>query len=79
MRVETVKALQRVMPKYKYQTLHNRLLQDKEIAVRDCDQNVNMFLQDITLTCWLKLSLCFYAVFTIILFFDEEIYRPINL
>ncbi len=67
------------MPKYKYQTLHCRLLQDKEIAVRDCDQNVSMFLQDITLTCWLKLSLCFYSVFTIILFFDEEIYRPINL
>ncbi len=67
------------MPKYKYQTLHNRLLQDKEIAVRDCDQNVNMFLQDITLTCWLTLRLCFYSAFTIILFFDEEMYRPINL
>ncbi len=47
------------MPKYKYQTLHSHLLQDKKIAVRDCDQNVNMFLQDITLTCLLTLSLCF--------------------
>ncbi len=67
------------MPEYKYQTLHSHLLQDKKIAVRDSDQNVNMFLQDITLTCWLTLSLCFYSAFTIILFFDEEIYRLINL
>ncbi len=34
---------------YKYQRLHNRLLQDKEMTVRrDCDQSERVFLQNIT-------------------------------
>ncbi len=43
---------------YKYETLHKRLLQDKEMTVRhDCDQSECVFLQNIPLTCWLTLSL----------------------
>ncbi len=37
-------------------------LQDKEMTVRpDCDQSERVFLQNIPLTCWLTLSLCFYS------------------
>ncbi len=40
------------------ETLHNRLLQDKEMTVRhDCDQSEHVFLKNIPLTCWLTLSL----------------------
>ncbi len=37
------------MSEYKYEMLHNRLLQDKEMTVRrDCDQSEHVFLQNIT-------------------------------
>ncbi len=37
-----------VMSEYKYETLHNRLFQDKEMTVRlDCDQSERVFLQNI--------------------------------
>ncbi len=50
------------LSEYKYETLHNLLLQDKEMTVRhDCDQSECVFLQNITLACWLSLSLCFYS------------------
>ncbi len=48
-----------------------RLLLDKEITVRDCDQK--SLCSCITLTCWLTLSLCLYSIFIIIIIFDEEI------
>ncbi len=36
------------MSEYKYETLHNCLLQDKEMTVRrDCDQRERVFLQNI--------------------------------
>ncbi len=56
---------------YKYQTLHSRLLQDKEMTVRrDCDQS-----QQITLTCWLTLSLFVFvfAISIIILIFNRDL------
>ncbi len=36
------------LSEYKYETLHNRLFQDKEMTVRhDCDQSERVFLQSI--------------------------------
>ncbi len=35
----------------------------------DCDQSQCVFLQKITLTCWLTLSLCFYSSLLSVLLF----------
>ncbi len=42
---------------------------------RDCDQSQRVFLQNITLTYWLTLSLCFYlSLLSLLLFkFLKEI------
>ncbi len=35
----------------------------------DCDQSEHVFLQNITLTCWLTLSLCIYfSILSLLLF-----------
>ncbi len=37
-----------LLSEYKYETLHKRLLQDKEVTVRhDCDQSERVFQQNI--------------------------------
>ncbi len=36
---------------------------------RDCDQSQCVFLQTITLTCWLTLTLCFYSSLLSLLLF----------
>ncbi len=52
------------------ETLHRRLLQDKEMTVRhDCDQSEHVFLKNITLTCWLTLSLCFYSSLSLLAYY----------
>ncbi len=47
------------LSEYKYETLHNSLLQDKEITVRhDCDQSESVFL-----TCWLTQFIIFIIIY----------------
>ncbi len=55
---------------YKYQTLHNRLLQDKEMTVRrDCDQSERVPAEHYSLT---NTEFVFLFVFIIILIFNRN-------
>ncbi len=40
---------------------------------RDCDQSQRVFLQNITLTGWLTLSLCFYSSLLLFLIFNRDL------
>ncbi len=55
------------LSEYKYETLHNRLLQDKEMTVRhDCDQSECVFLQKIP-------HLSLYYLLLLLLIFKRDL------